>query len=320
MCGGAPASMFPGMAADFGSLGALGIGGSGEGRRRPATPFSGDSGQKRKWLKVFETLPPQMLNAYGEAKYNRMGNEKLWGHVVKELRSGAMYMTEFASGDMERRGIAYNRFALAMVMYLKHQLSEEVKHQNAYIMKPELFTALYEEIKAVLPRLEYTLAPRKFGKKDGAQSLRAAAVEPAVSNQKQVPELKEHAKTVYDWLNQPGGSRIRMLMHWQAAGGLSHVSAVHHRVCSAFKEYGNSFHDHMGGTQVSMEEFQEAVVSRHSLGDAGVDNEQEKATQEDFRCGYARGCTLFPAGRARSACQEGGGHARSAPMSMYRIP
>ena len=44
-----------------------------------------EGGSERPWLKVYETLPPQLLNAYGEAKYARMAGEKVWG----ELREAA---------------------------------------------------------------------------------------------------------------------------------------------------------------------------------------------------------------------------------------
>jgi hypothetical protein len=41
-------------------------------KRRIATVLRNDQGEQRKFLKVFETLGPQLWNAYGEGKYNRM--------------------------------------------------------------------------------------------------------------------------------------------------------------------------------------------------------------------------------------------------------
>ena len=62
-----------------------------------------DEGSKRPWLKVFETLPAQMLNAYGEAKYAKITDSQMWKHLGQPLKSGAMYMTEFCSPEIERR-------------------------------------------------------------------------------------------------------------------------------------------------------------------------------------------------------------------------
>ena len=33
-----------------------------------------EQGLKREWLKVYETMPPQMLNAYGAAKFQKLGD------------------------------------------------------------------------------------------------------------------------------------------------------------------------------------------------------------------------------------------------------
>ena len=57
------------MADDFGSLGSVSV--ADKKNKRDGVLDSG--GSKRKWLKVFETPPVQMLNAYGEAKYAKMG-------------------------------------------------------------------------------------------------------------------------------------------------------------------------------------------------------------------------------------------------------
>ena len=39
------------------------------------------SAGKRKYLKSYETLPAQLLNCYGEAKFARMSDESLWTYV-----------------------------------------------------------------------------------------------------------------------------------------------------------------------------------------------------------------------------------------------
>ena len=61
------------------------------GTSKTAKRALGDSkGAKRSWLKVYETLPPQMLNAYGPAKFAKMSDSEYgvtwqpsekWWHV-----------------------------------------------------------------------------------------------------------------------------------------------------------------------------------------------------------------------------------------------
>ena len=118
-------------------------------------------GEQRKWLKVFETLPVTLLNAYGEARYVKMTDEAVWADMVKDQRSGAMFMTELASEDAERRGIGFNRWCLAFRMYLLKQIYPETKKHNEYIMKESLVTELYVEIDRILPSVTYCLAPQK---------------------------------------------------------------------------------------------------------------------------------------------------------------
>ena len=69
-----------------------------------------DGGSERPWLKVYETLPPQLLNAYGEAKYTRMPDEKVWDSFSSPQKTGAKYMTELCSNERERRGVGIIRF------------------------------------------------------------------------------------------------------------------------------------------------------------------------------------------------------------------
>ena len=37
---------------------------------------------KREYLRVYETLPAQMLNAYGMAAFFRMDPQKVWGSTI----------------------------------------------------------------------------------------------------------------------------------------------------------------------------------------------------------------------------------------------
>ena len=100
-------------------------------------------GVTREWLKVFETLPPQLLNAYGKSSFNKMGDEAVWDQMSSPLVSGAMYCTELASAKMERRGIGSNRWLDAELQLCKYQLSPQVKDPNKFIMKENLYDALY---------------------------------------------------------------------------------------------------------------------------------------------------------------------------------
>ena len=63
-------------------------------------------GQKRNYLLAFETLPAQMLNVYGRAKWADMEDEAVWKHMCEPLKTGGEFMTEYCSMDPERRGVA----------------------------------------------------------------------------------------------------------------------------------------------------------------------------------------------------------------------
>ncbi len=76
-------------------------------------------GQKRPWLKVWETLPAQLLNAYGQSKWPRMSDESVWDHMIIPLKSGAMYGTELASSDVDCRGGGLNRWMQALLEFGK---------------------------------------------------------------------------------------------------------------------------------------------------------------------------------------------------------
>ena len=233
-----------------------------------------EGGSERAWLKVYETLPPQLLNAYGEAKYTRMGDEKVWDSFSSPQKTGAKYMTELCSNERERRGVGINRFLHAMISYVEYQQDEKVRRQNQMVLQEVKCKELYEEIEMILPSLKYCLAPRKAAQKSGAASLRASAVAPEVLvSTKSAADLDKHAKCIFDWLSSGKPSRIRMLLHWQSAGGLSHVAAVYHRSAQCFVNCGNKLHSGMTGEEVSLSEFSEGIRCRHEMGDAGIDGE-----------------------------------------------
>ena len=230
-------------------------------------------GVKREYLTVFETGPPQLLNAYGEAKFAKTSDPDVWAAISKPLHSGAMYMSEFCSADKERRGVAANRWLHAMLQYCQYQQREHIRSQNAFLMKPEMLKELYAEIDEILPCLQYCLAPKKVSEKSGVAALRAAAgssVDPP--GVKEPGKLDEYASKLYSWLDTSKVSRIRMLAHWQSAGGLSSVSSVHHRLAQCFRYHGNSLHDASVIT-VSLKDFQEAIKERHRIGSRGHEPE-----------------------------------------------
>ena len=78
-----------------------------------------DQGEERPWLKVFETLPAQLLSAYGETRYTKMSDQAVWEQMSKPLKSGAKYCSEFCSHEPERRGVAINRWLHAIMQYCR---------------------------------------------------------------------------------------------------------------------------------------------------------------------------------------------------------
>ena len=92
-------------------------------------------GESRPWLRVFETAPSQLLNAYGQSKVVTMSDAAVWDALVEPLSSGAMYGTELASETPERRGVGLNRACHALVEYCSLQLSENTRKANEYCLK-----------------------------------------------------------------------------------------------------------------------------------------------------------------------------------------
>ena len=99
----------------------------------------------RKYLLAYETVPAQMLNMYGRATLPDLSDEAVWEHMNQPLKSGGPYMTEYCSGETERRGIAYNRFCLFVLSWLRHNMSEKIAAQNKFLLEPRLFKELEEE-------------------------------------------------------------------------------------------------------------------------------------------------------------------------------
>ena len=101
-------------------------------------------------------------------------------------------------------------------------------------------------------------------------SLRVSVGPGHVSGEVKTPELLDsHAKVLYYWVGATT-LRVRMVMMWQAAGGLSHVVSAHHRATHCFVYHGNVKHE--GPAQeVSLTEFQESIKERHRLGSSGME-------------------------------------------------
>jgi len=245
---------------------------------KPAGKGDGDkhgsaSGQKRKWLMVYETLPSQVLNMYGAAKYIKMKDGDVWKHMSKPLKTGAAYMTELADESDERRGTGLNRWLQIVLGYCKTQKDPEQKKRNDFVLKPEVVTELYQEIDDVVEHLQNCLAPKKgYKAKEGAASLRSSGTLQLSEGDATVDEVKilASAKVVYEWLTKKQ-SRVRMLINWQAEGGLSFCASIHHRAARCFVSHGNQYHD-KERSDVTLEEFQKAVVCRHRVGNDGVDD------------------------------------------------
>jgi hypothetical protein len=239
-------------------------------KQAPSKPQTAE-GKKRPWLKVFETLPAQMLNAYGPAKFAKMSDSDVWQHFSTPLKSGAMYMTELCSKEEERRGIGINRWLHAVKVFCEYQKEPGMQKANEALLVPTKCSGLYEEIARILPSLEYCLAPQKAKEKSGASSLRSSGIQSnAVGIQKDPLELCKHAKLLYEWLDTSKVSRVCMLLHWHSAAGLSYVAAVHHRGAQCFRYEGNSLH---GSREVTLEEFQACIKNRHQVGSSGIQTE-----------------------------------------------
>ena len=73
--------------------------------------------------------------------------------MCEPQKAGAEYMTQYASEDPARRGVAIHRWLQPLVEYCQYQTTEAVVKQNKYIMQAKVHRELYEEIERILPAL-----------------------------------------------------------------------------------------------------------------------------------------------------------------------
>ena len=217
----------------------------------------------RENLRVYETMPAQLLNAYGMAAFSTMEKEKVWEEVNKPLKTGAKYMTELCSAEEERRGVGINRFLQVLVEYLKYQKTDGMIKQNKFILKDEIYAQLYKEIEMIYNAAVYCLAGKKQYQRKGASSLRSGVSFDPAADRKCPTTLKDQAKILYNWIGIKQ-SRLRMLMAYQSAGGLPFVSATHLLGVQCFLSCGNAYHE-TGDKTVSLEVFQNAIAKRHEM-------------------------------------------------------
>ena len=59
----------------------------------------GPDGEARSFLRVFETAPAQMLNAFGQGQSVYLSDEKVWHALCQALPTGAKYGTELADQE-----------------------------------------------------------------------------------------------------------------------------------------------------------------------------------------------------------------------------
>ena len=247
--------------------------------------------KKREYLKVFETLPAQLLNVYGPSKFAKLSDKQVWTEMQEPLKSGAVWMSEMCSKEAERRGVGINRFIHAMKTFCEYQKDPSVQQANTAVLNPKMYEEFYKEIDTILPSLQYCLAPKKQYEKKGAAALRASGMDAAVlADKKSETDLDQHAKKLYEWLDKTKLSRVRMMATWQSSGGMAFVAQCHHRAATCFRYHGNSFHNGAGPAQqeVSLQEFQTAVKVRHTLGHNGIDVEQaggQATVADDFALG-----------------------------------
>ena len=62
----------------------------------------GPDGEPRSYLRVFETAPAQMLNAFGQGQFVVLGDNKVWHALCQPLSTGAKYGTELADQEYLR--------------------------------------------------------------------------------------------------------------------------------------------------------------------------------------------------------------------------
>ena len=112
---------------------------------------SAEQGEKRKWLKIYETLPNQLLNAYGAAKYIKMSDSDMWVDMKRPLATGAASMSELCFLDEERRGVGVNRWLQVCGSFCVCQQTPSTKQQNEAIMNTSMAKELCAEIDRISP-------------------------------------------------------------------------------------------------------------------------------------------------------------------------
>lgn len=139
-----------------------------------------------------------------------------------------------------------------------YQKTELQRGMNEFILKPELLADGMAEIELIRPHLQVCLAPKTNRKKQGAAALRTGEHGGVDSSSPQSRiALNDSAKILYNWLG-PQPSRIRMLMTFQAQGGMSFVALAHHKCAQAFRNHGNAEHQQGEGSPVvPLAEFQD---------------------------------------------------------------
>ena len=153
--------------------------------------------------------------------------------------------------------------------------------QNEFILKAEIYTQLYKEIDLIFDAAVYCLAGKKQYKKPDASGLRSAvSFEQKATKSEEL--LRKHAQTLYRWCTLKQ-SRLRMLIGWQAAGGLPYVSGTHLLGVQCFLSCGNTYHDSTESKTVSLEVFQNAVVKRHEMELVGHAYIKAEYHEEDFK-------------------------------------
>ena len=247
------------MVDDFGSVG-----------RPSKSRRTEEHGVPREYLRPYETIPAQVLNVYGPARYATMTDEDMWMHLGKGLGTGAASMTELRFESKERRGVGINRWLHAVKTYMEYNKKEEVQKKNQKILRDDVYAALYSEMEEVLPHVIVCLAPRKQRQKSGASSLRSGVEEQAERPKYDEGKIKESGKALYEWLDSEKVSVVRGLMNWQAGGGCAFVASTHHRACSIFRKVGNSDVPGTDTKLVTMEEFQDCIQERWRIGDDGT--------------------------------------------------
>ena len=128
--------------------------------------------------------------------------------------------------------------------------------------------------------LEFCLAAKMYGAKKGAPALRSASNKQEAVSGKDPAELDKHAKNVYDFINPDKVSRIRMLLQWQGAGGLTHCIQAHHRAVTCHRLYGDSTDS--SNQPVSLEKFQRCVRGRHSKRSSSGSQKVSSQGADDF--------------------------------------